>query len=118
MFGSLKRLLIWVLLLTTWEAAYRTVQWRPWVFPAPSHIVDSLLNMLNVRTAFGEPVRAGWPWQEASSASAKSPINSPLVIANIVSLSRLAVGFGLSIVLGGLLGLAMWRFKSLDDFLG
>jgi NitT/TauT family transport system permease protein len=118
MFGSLKRLLIWVLLLTTWEAAYRTVQWRPWVFPAPSHIVDSLLNMLNVRTAFGEPLRAGWPRQDGSSVSAKSPINSPLVIANVVSLSRLAVGFGLSIVLGGLLGLAMWRFKSLDEFLG
>jgi len=118
-FGSLKRLLIWVLLLTTWEAAYRTIGWRPWVFPAPSHIVDSLLSMLNVNTAFGEPLHARWPRPETpSTAKSKSPVTSPLVIANIVSLTRLAVGFAVSIALGGLLGLAMWRLKPLDEFLG
>src|SRR5687768_7442583 len=36
--------------------------------------------------------------------------NSPLVIANLVSAARLAVGFSVSVVLGTLLGLAMWRW--------
>src|SRR5205814_7290035 len=34
------------------------------------------------------------------------------------SLTRLVVGFALSIALGMLIGLAMWRWKSLDEFLG
>src|SRR5688500_18388471 len=106
MSGSLKRLLIWALLLTTWDAAYRTVQWRPWVFPAPSHVLDASLHMLNVRTAFGEPLHARWPRPEQPARVDRSPLTSPLVIANVVSLTRLIVGFSLSIVLGGLLGLA------------
>ena len=107
-----------MLLLTTWEAAYRTVQWRPWVFPAPSHVADSLLNLLNVSTAFGEPLHPRWPWPATASAVPRSPVDSPLVVANIVSLARLAIGFAISIALGGLLGLVMWRFKPLDEFLG
>ena len=50
--GSLKRLLIWVLILAAWETVYRATAfdaktnprgWKSWVFPAPSHIADSLL---------------------------------------------------------------------------
>jgi len=94
------------------------MQWRPWVFPAPSHVLDSLLNMLNVHTAFGEPLHPRWPRPASTPAAAKSIVYSPLVIANVVSLTRLAIGFTISIVLGGLLGLAMWRSRSLDEFLG
>ncbi len=102
------------------------MQWRPWVFPAPSHVIDSLLNMLNVRSAFGEPLHARWPRPEqsgepssvVSSAPSRSVVASPLVIGNIVSLTRLAIGFSVSIALGGMLGLAMWRLKPLDEFLG
>ena len=50
------RLGIWLLLFAAWEAAYRWIGWHSWRFPAPSHVVDSLLNLLNVHTAFGEPV--------------------------------------------------------------
>jgi NitT/TauT family transport system permease protein len=42
----------------------------------------------------------------------------PLFEAIGVSLVRLIVGFLLSIVLGAILGLAMWRFKTLDEFFG
>ena len=41
-----------------------------------------------------------------------------LVQAIGVSLSRLVVGFLTSIALGGLLGVLMWRIRSLDEFLG
>jgi NitT/TauT family transport system permease protein len=74
--------------------------------------------MLNVRMAFGEPLHPRWPRPEQPARVDRSPLTSPLVIANVVSLTRLAIGFSFSILLGGLLGLAMWRLKSLDEFLG
>ncbi|HYO08109.1 MAG TPA: ABC transporter permease subunit [Tepidisphaeraceae bacterium] len=96
-FGSLKRLLIWVLLLATWEAAFRLAGWKAWQFPAPSTLWPALLDLLSFKPAFG----------------------GRLLITGIgISLSRLAAGFLISILLGALLGLLMWRFRALDDFLG
>jgi NitT/TauT family transport system permease protein len=93
--------------------------WRPWVFPAPSHIADALLDLLNVQTAFGRPLHMGWPWPEAGlPARTHNPLQSELVKANIVSGQRLLGGFAISILLGGFLGMMMWRFKPLDEFLG
>ena len=91
--------------------------------------------MLDVRTAFGNPVSTpGWPraspepggTQSTSSQNdGKGPwhaavhvVTSPLVTANLISLGRLLAGFVLSILLGGLIGLAMWRWMPLDQFLG
>lgn len=117
MSGSLKRLAIWVLLLMTWEAAYRAIGWKSWVFPAPSHVVDAFANMLGFSTALGEPIGPGWPLPE--SGVRRVPIyRSPLVIGNVVSVTRLAVGFSLSILMGAVLGLLMWRWRGLDEFLG
>jgi NitT/TauT family transport system permease protein len=119
--GSLKRLTIWVLLLTCWEAAYRVVQWEPYKFPAPSHVLDRALSLLNIRTEFSAPLHPGWPRPQPEPRRPEPPPrvwDSPLFIANIVSLSRLAVGFAVSIVIGGVLGLAMWRWGEFDAFLG
>jgi NitT/TauT family transport system permease protein len=118
--GSLKRLLIWILILGLWEAGFRVFQWKSWVFPAPSHVVDALLGMLNIRTGFGNPISTpGWPQVSTDAQDAGLHVyDSPLVIANIVSLARLAVGFGISILIGVAVGLAMWRWKALDEFLG
>lgn len=116
-FGSLKRLAIWLVILGTWEAAYRTIGWKPWVFPAPSHILDSILSMLNISSGFGEPVKAGWP-RAIGAAASGSVVHSQLITANIVSSIRLFIGFILSILLGGVLGVLMWRFKTLDEFFG
>jgi NitT/TauT family transport system permease protein len=128
--GSLKRLLIWITILGLWEGAFRVTQsvapelWRPWNFPAPSHVLDAMFGMLEIRTGFGNPVSTpGWPLvhTDADANPAQGPrhvYNSPLVIANLVSLGRLALGFGVSILVGGIAGLAMWRWKELDDFLG
>ncbi len=107
------------MILTTWEAAYRIVGWKPWVFPAPSNIVDALLELLNVHTAFGDPLHKGWPRpMEISPAASHGFFTSPLVVANEVSGMRLLTGFAFSILLGGLLGILMWRFKPLDEFFG
>jgi sulfonate transport system permease protein len=90
------------------------------VFPAPSHVIDAMLGMLNIHTGFGNPLSTpGWP---RVSVDASDPVrhvyDSPLVIANLVSLARLAVGFAISILIGMAVGLAMWRWKALDEFLG
>ena len=108
------------MLLATWEAAYRLVQWKPWVFPAPSHVLDATLSMLNVRTAFGDPVGPGWPRAKTSSpARAQAPwYQGPLVEALGVSAARLVAGFTISIAAGTLLGILMWRSRTLDDFFG
>jgi NitT/TauT family transport system permease protein len=111
--------MIWLLILAIWEAAYRFFGWKAWVFPAPSHIIDSLFSLLDMHTAFGDPLRHGWPWpQQAAGGISTGIIRSPLVEANLVSGIRLVIGFCLSILLGGTLGVLMWRFKTLDEFLG
>jgi NitT/TauT family transport system permease protein len=112
--GSLKRAAIWLLILLIWEAAYRTIGWRSWVFPAPSHVLDSLLGLLGMQTAFGEAMSAKWPWplEERAQTSAL------LLGAMGVSALRLVAGFVFSILLGLVVGLSMWRWKSIDEFFG
>lgn len=119
------------MILALWEGAFRLTQvtnpklWRPWNFPAPSHVIDATLGMLNIRTAFGEPISTpGWPrWRPDPGAPpipqrARHWYTSALVEANVVSIGRLLAGFGLSILLGGVVGLAMWRWGAVDQFLG
>jgi NitT/TauT family transport system permease protein len=112
--------MIWILILATWEAGYRIIGWRSWVFPAPSHVVDSILGLLDIHTAFGDPIKHGWPWpaQPPGAETITGVIRSPMIEANIVSAIRLLIGFAMSIVLGATLGVLMWRFKTLDEFLG
>jgi NitT/TauT family transport system permease protein len=117
--GSLKRLLIWILILAIWEGAYRVFHWHDWVFPAPSHIVDSLLGLLNINTGFGLAIGHGWPHLDSQPFFGDgSVLRSPLIVANLTSGLRLLVGFVISIVLGIALGGLMWRFKPIDEFLG
>jgi NitT/TauT family transport system permease protein len=120
--GALKRTLIWLLLLTIWEAAYRYFQWHSYIFPAPSQVLDAMLRMLGIHTGFGEALHHSWPAasdvEPDQTSLAARIIHSPLIGANIVSAIRLVVGFAISIVMGALLGTAMWRFAEFDDFLG
>jgi NitT/TauT family transport system permease protein len=210
--GSLKRLLVWILILSIWEGAFRThwfPRWESFVFPAPSHVVDGFAGILGWNTEFGRPLGKDWPFGPPpppatvgssnlffslpsyigirvteqndgllvnavtdSSPAARSglkvgdvivelnsvavrqverlesllagcrvgdkaglkvlsgrnyrnltvtferPVRRPLLTSSWVSLARLGVGFSLSLVLGTLLGAAMWRFRAIDEFLG
>ena len=44
--AALRTLLIWIATLLIWEAAYRFIGWRPWIFPAPSHVIQATVNLL------------------------------------------------------------------------
>src|SRR5579859_5182942 len=85
---------IWVAALVCWELAYRIVGWAPWVFPAPSNVLDSALHLLGNST------------------------QGALLTALAVSGARLAVGFLLSTILGLALGVALWRWRVLDRAFG
>jgi NitT/TauT family transport system permease protein len=115
------RALIWVLLLTTWEAAYRIIHWRPYIFPAPSQVLDSMLGMLGIDTGFGEDLHKGWPLAVDVGPHHHSLlmriVRSPLISANFVSACRLVVGFSFSIILGVVIGVLMWRWTPFDEFL-
>jgi len=100
-----------------WEAAYRFIGWRSYVFPAPSHVLDGILSLLNIRTLLGDPVTAGWPWPK-SGAVVGAVSHGPLLEAILVSCTRLLVGFTMSVLIGGLLGLLMWSIKAIDELLG
>lgn len=113
----------WLAIFITWEAAYRVIDWKSWVFPAPSHIVDATFHLLNRPTYFGEPFAPGWPWVNPDAPSAsplpKDPIiQSPLVKALATSGVRLAVGFSAAIFLGTIFGVALWQWPFLNALLG
>jgi len=91
---TLLRLAVWMALLGGWECAYRLIGWKPWVFPAPSHVIDSLSTLLGVRSHYALP--------------------AALAISGV----RLLTGFALSTLLGMLAGVALWRWRGLDATFG
>ncbi len=112
----------WLAIFLTWEAAYRVIDWKSWIFPAPSHIVDATLHLLNHPTYFGEAVGPGWPWANPDAAAIAHPpasiFESPLVKALATSATRLSLGFSAAIFLGTIFGVALWRWSFLNAVLG
>jgi NitT/TauT family transport system permease protein len=88
------RALLWAAILGGWELAFRVAHWRPWVFPAPSHIIESLVAMTSAETHFALPA------------------------ALAVSGGRLLAGFALSVAFGMAGGVALFRFRAIDETLG
>src|SRR5207237_2116335 len=91
---AILRVVAWVVLLGVWELAWRVLGWKPWVFPAPSHIVESLLALLGNRSHYALPT------------------------ALAISATRLVVGFAASTALGMLLGIGLWQWRGLDRTFG
>jgi len=117
--AGLMRLGVWILIILTWEGAYRLIKWDPTLFPSPLQVLDGAMDMLNVQTGFGEPFGPDWPKPYEGEFGRTGPIHKgPLIGASLTSAIRLAVGFLVSIGLGAVLGASMWRFRWLDDFLG
>jgi NitT/TauT family transport system permease protein len=118
--AGLMRLGVWILILLVWESAYRLIKWDRTLFPAPTQVLDGALELLNIRTGFGNDFGPNWPKaQDGEFGRTGDPVyRGRLITASLTSLTRLAVGFAISIMLGGILGAAMWRIRALDEFLG
>jgi NitT/TauT family transport system permease protein len=84
----------WAAFIVVWQIAYVIVQWKPWLFPAPTHIAES------VRDMFADTAQVGLPG------------------ALFVSLVRLAAGFTTSVVIALPFGFAMAQSKTVDRVLG
>jgi NitT/TauT family transport system permease protein len=92
--SRLVSLALWVTIFGLWEVAYRVIGWKPWIFPAPSHMGEAIVALLGAGSHFALPA------------------------ALLVSGGRLVLGFALSTVLGLFIGLALWRWRPLDDAIG
>ncbi|WP_258042566.1 ABC transporter permease [Paenibacillus sp. UNC499MF] len=87
---ALRRTIFLVILLIAWEAGYRIFDWG-WKFPSLFQTLDAF--------------RLGFT-------------DGQLLEATFRSLGRLLTGFGISLVIGTLLGFLFARFRFLDDTLG
>lgn len=93
--------MIWLVLIGIWELAYRWIGWRDYVFPAPSHILRAVAEMLNL-----DARAQGSFW------------TSPLVVGIGVSVVRLLIGFAIALCLGVVSGLLLWRSRLIDEAFG
>lgn len=89
----LNKILFYVILILFWELIYKVnVEylkiWKPYIFPSPFNVLNTLYGLI---------------------------INNTLLIAILVSLKRVIIGYSISLVLGVILGLFIVRFKYLDD---
>jgi len=121
--------------------AYRWIGWPSYIFPAPSHVLDGIAGLLNLNTAFGDPLHHGWPaaqdqplvgtmelhramrsvpatWPHWARLACGWVLSTALLPGILISVVRLAIGFVISVFLGAILGAAMWRFEPLDRFFG
>jgi NitT/TauT family transport system permease protein len=87
----LRRLVFYLALLGLWEAVARAGIWPPYLFPGPLTVLETLLKGLQKGT---------------------------FITAALVSLKRLAIGYGISLAVGLVMGLLIGRVKLLDETLG
>ncbi|MEI6778809.1 MAG: ABC transporter permease [Chloroflexales bacterium] len=87
----LRRLAFYLVLLALWEGVARAGFWPEYLFPGPFTVLETLIRGLRKGT---------------------------FVTATLVSLRRLAIGYGISLVLGLTLGLLIGRIKALNETLG
>lgn len=81
----------YALLLLIWEGLVRSGIWPTYSLPAPSSVLASLLSGIQDGT---------------------------FIQGTLVSLGRLAIGYGISLVIGIVLGLLIGRFRLVEETLG
>ncbi len=85
------RLVFFVALLAGWEVLFRLRLWPPYIFPSASSVVGSFV------TGFAD---------------------GSYVLAIVVSLRRILMGYGISLAIGIPIGLLLGRVKLVQDTLG
>jgi NitT/TauT family transport system permease protein len=87
----IRRLVFYVLLLTVWQVVANSGIWPDYLFPGPLAVLNSLVNGFQ---------------------------NGQFLQASLVSLQRLAIGYGISLVIGIVLGILIGRFRTFEDTVG
>jgi NitT/TauT family transport system permease protein len=87
----LRRLAFYALLLAAWELLAQSGIWPNYLFPGPADVLGALVSS----------VRHGL-----------------LIEAALVSLRRIALGYGISLALGLILGLVIGRIRLVDETVG
>jgi NitT/TauT family transport system permease protein len=87
----LKQISFYLALFLLWESLVRLKLWPDYLFPSPVTVLETLIEGFR---------------------------NSTFLIAIGISLRRIALGYGVSIVFGGCLGLLISKFKILDETIG
>ena len=91
MIKILRQIIFYALLLTLWQVLFSLKIWPQYLFPSPEQVLETLFEGFKNRT---------------------------FLVGVGISLRRLAIGCGISIVLGTILGLLIGKFKWLDETLG
>lgn len=86
-----KRAAFYLLLLAAWEGLFRLQVWPEFLFPSPRGVFEAILEGFRDRT---------------------------YLLGVAISLRRIAIGYGFSIVAGILLGFLLARSRLLDETLG
>jgi NitT/TauT family transport system permease protein len=86
-----RRIGFYLALLAVWELVARVGPWPPWLLPGPLTVFATLV----------EGLRGG-----------------TFVTGTLVSLRRLAIGYGISLSIGLVLGLLIGRIRALDETVG
>lgn len=87
----IRQIIFYSSLLILWEVLVLLKFWPEYVFPSPLKVFATLISGFR---------------------------DSSFLIAIGISLKRIVIGYGISIVLGGMLGILMSRYKLVDDTLG
>jgi NitT/TauT family transport system permease protein len=87
----MKQAVFYFCLILLWQSLFALKIWPEYLFPPPLKVLQAVINGFRDRT---------------------------FIIAVLVSLRRVLLGFGISIVLGGIFGILMGRFKLFNDTFG
>lgn len=87
----IKQIIFYLIIISIWEAVTLVRVWPEYLLPSPVKVLETLIEGFK---------------------------NLSFVIAIAVSLKRILIGFGISILLGSALGVLINRVKFLDETLG
>jgi len=87
----IRQIIFYGILLAIWEGLALAKVWPEYIFPSPLDVLRSLAEGFK---------------------------DSTFLVAIVISLRRIAVGYGISVILGGLMGLAISRFSIVKDTVG
>ncbi|TLD42605.1 MAG: ABC-type probable sulfate transporter, permease protein [Candidatus Jettenia ecosi] len=91
MYSIFKKVIFFTLLLGIWELLFRLAIWPEYVLPSPISVYKTLIHGFQDQT---------------------------FLIGIAISMKRIAIGYGISIVIGVLLGLLIGRVRIFEETLG